>query len=48
MMKEFDAQTLRMSDRVYRQLNEERSLIHDKLHAILLPKIVDLLREYGM
>ncbi len=46
MMKHFDAQTQRTSERLQRQLSEERTLVKERLHQVLLPKIIDLLREY--
>ena len=48
MMKEFDAQTIRVSERVSRQMNEERQLIHEKIRAVLIPKITDILRDFKM
>jgi hypothetical protein len=47
-MKEFDAQTQRVSERVSRQINEERTIIQEKMHGVLMPKIVQILREYNM
>ena len=46
MMKEFDAQTERVSERVSRQINEDRTLIQEKMHAVLMPKLTGILREY--
>ncbi len=46
MMKEYDAQTLRVSEKVSRQLNEERASLKEKVHAVLMPKMIDALREY--
>lgn len=46
MMKEFDAQTLRVSERVTRQINQERSLVKEKINQILFPKVSDLLKEF--
>jgi hypothetical protein len=46
MMKEFDAQTLRVTERVSRQINEDRQMIKEKINGILMPKITDLLREF--
>jgi hypothetical protein len=46
MMKEYDAQTLRVSEKVQRQLSEERLSLKDKVHAILMPKMIDLLRDF--
>lgn len=48
MMKEFDAQTQRVSERVSRQINEERTVIQEKMHGVLMPKIVTILREYSV
>jgi hypothetical protein len=48
MMKEFDAQTQRVSERVSRQINEERTQIQEKMHAVLMPKLIAILREYRM
>ena len=45
MMKEYDAQTLRVSERVSRQLAEERLSLKEKVHAVLMPKMIDALRE---
>ena len=47
-MKEFDAQTQRVSERVSRQINEERTIIQEKMHGILMPKVIDILRDHNM
>lgn len=46
MMKEFDAQTKRISERVSRQINEERTIIQEKMQGVLMPRIIDILREH--
>ncbi len=48
MMKEFDAQTQRVSERVSRQINEERTIIQEKMHGVLMPKIIQIFRDYNM
>ena len=46
MMKEYEAQTVRVSERVSRQLSEERASLRERVHALLMPKLADMLREY--
>jgi hypothetical protein len=46
LIREFDAQTMRVSQTYTRQLKEERSIIKEKLFAILLPKVAMVLREF--
>lgn len=46
MMKEFDAQTVRLTDRASRQISEERTMMKEKIVAIFMPKISDLLKEF--
>jgi len=46
MMKHFDAQTQRNLERLQRQLSDERTLISERIQQILMPKIVELLREF--
>ncbi len=48
MMKEFDAQTQRVSERVSRQINEERTVIQEKMHGVLIPRIAATLREHNV
>jgi hypothetical protein len=46
MMKEFDAQTMRVTERVNRQINEERQSLREKINVIFMPKITEVLREF--
>ena len=46
MLKEYDAQTERLSNKARRQINEDRAIIKEKILAIFMPKIVELLKEY--
>ena len=46
MMKEFDAQTCRVTERVSRQINEDRQTMREKVSVILMPKVSELLREF--
>jgi hypothetical protein len=46
MMKEFDAQTTRVTERVNRQINEERQSMREKINVILMPRITEVLREF--
>lgn len=46
MLREFDAQTMRMTEKVRRQINEDRSLVKEKIIAFFMPKISELLKQY--
>lgn len=46
MLREFDAQTVRMTEKVRRQIAEDRLLVKEKIIVLFMPKIADLLREY--
>lgn len=48
MVKEFEAQAIRLSERASRQTNDERIFIKEKIMNIFMPKIVDLLKEFRM
>jgi len=48
MLKEFDSQTIRMTEKVRRQIKEDRTLVKEKITAVFMQKISDLLREYSV
>jgi hypothetical protein len=48
MIKEFDAQTARLTEKASRQINEDRARVKESIGDIFLPKIVTLLKEFRM
>lgn len=48
MMREFEKDTFKMKERLIRQLNDEKSIIREKIFGFLWPRIRDMLREYKM
>ena len=46
MMKQFDAQTQRAADKVSRQINEDRTIIQEKIQGVIIPRIIEILRQH--
>lgn len=46
MIKQFDEQTARLSDKLRRELDDDRKRINDKMRYSLMKKLNDLLRDY--
>ena len=46
MIRQFDEQTTRVSDKLRRELDEERKKMSEKIRSLFIKKLNDLLRDY--
>ena len=48
MIRQFDEQTARLSDKLRREIDEERNKLGEKIRIIFFRKLNELLRDYRL